>query len=638
MVTKTPKAKTVDKSKSVKPAWKIALRKKRKSNKTQKKKMIKEISSGAHHNYTEALKRIKKKVEEGKTLTKAEQDINQAYKAEEKDKKKREEDKKKQAEKKKRQVVMKKLRATRVGKFVRRRLKKLRQTKKRNLQKQKLEEKKKKLEKKEAGLTKNRKTRRKRKDIHDEIEKIENEIEELNTQQITGGKDALTRLIQSLKFLTKTKQRKGGPPIQKINKYIVHFLIESPQLGRKTEVYKTTMSLSTKTSTPVVASPLSSTLYPTIPRNENIGSPYASRLTKKNKEWVRIEQELEKKMNNIFKSGNVLHIPNPMYPNDKRKQYIFTIQSMDWPAFSFPDKYHKYKTFFRNSPFKFIIVCTDKAGKECKNPTSPLANPQKYQLSVFREIQPQKELVIVTLVHLTGTILTPEEEKKKEEAEKKLNDTLTKKWKAEGKSEQQIHALLKVEKEKRAMGRKTIFTKGMKTLKCREHLWEIQKILRESGLFPRPAETNYEKAQERREREEKTRKQIQRKAIATSTTARVPTGTIIGAPSVLAPGYDWRKSQAKTGKLGWQPARHTAVMPKPKTALAAAPPQYDKTPTTMAFGTSPVPKHQPAARPHGHIGGKRSSQRRTRRYLRRQKTRKRKKRRKGTKRRKRYRL
>ena len=241
----------------------------------------------------------------------------------------------------------------------------------------KLEAKETELEQKEAELTKKiktrkiswrvkRRTRRKRKRIRDREKKIKDEIKELRAQGKEGGKDAMTRLIQSLTFLTKTKQKKGEPPIQKIKQYTVHFLMESPQLDRHHPIlYKTTMSVPTGASTksPMGTTPAprqsfnrgfgtsrsynggawgapaqrgrsygaraqrgrsygahdpynrgatAATLYPTIPRNENIGSPYASPLTKKNKEWVAIEKELEKKMNSIFKSGNVLHIPNPI--------------------------------------------------------------------------------------------------------------------------------------------------------------------------------------------------------------------------------------------------------------------------------------------------------------------------------------
>ena len=262
------------------------------------------------------------------------------------------------------------------------------------------------------------------------------------------------------------------------------------------------------------------------------------------------------------------------YPNDKSKQHVFTIQSLDWRPFPFPDEYHKYKTFFKHSPFKFIIVC-DEANKknkdddkECKDPKSQLAlkDKPKYQYGRYGvEPPPQKELIIVTAVYLKGTISTPEEEKKKKEAEKLHDDKLKKKWKAEGKSEKEIQALLKADKEKRTAVKKTMLKGWMKKLNCEYHLDKIRDILRESDILPQPALTHYELAQERLREEKAIRDKAKRRAAHVddevelrraaaeadgihSPGSRAPTGIAVPTPSVGAfnPTQNWAQSATRS--------------------------------------------------------------------------------------------
>lgn len=329
-----------------------------------------------------------------------------------------------------------------------------------------------------------RNARRTRKHVRDKITGLSRQIFELERQK----KDK--NLADTGTILVRSFNKKAQ--LARISTYHVRYLLESDEIDRNNPIsYNTSMSQSALThqsdgfgsygrsSQTAVTSPGQSNIqttnygssgysasqsqttgYPTIKRMPSRVSPYAYPLTTKNKEWKRIRQELETQMKTLFKENTVLHIPNSLYPNDRSKQLIFTIRSMDWRPFPFKGEYQKYASFFKKSPFKFIIVPSEEGNG----------------------------IMVVTTVHLKGRLQTT--------AEKSAEIVKRVALKKAGKTPTQIDRIMGTIRRK-----STPITRLKKRLKCAYHLEELREIMRASGLFPKPHLTKYQQMIERQKDE-----------------------------------------------------------------------------------------------------------------------------------------
>ena len=309
-----------------------------------------------------------------------------------------------------------------------------------------------------------RNNRQTRKHVRDEVAGLSQQIRELERQKKDKDlADAGTMLVRAF---NKNAQ------LARISTYQVHYLLESDEIDRDNPIlYTSSMSQSARQNGGA-GNVYQTVRYPTIPRIPSRVSPYAHPLTSKNKEWKRIRQELETQMQALFKENTVLHIPNPLYPNDYSKQLIFTIQSMDWRPFPFKGEYQKYASFFKKSPFKFIIVPSNKGSK----------------------------MIVVTTVHLQGRLQTASE--KSAEIAKRIA------LKKAGKTPAQIDRIMGTTYRK-----STPITRLEKRMKCAYHLEELREIMRQSGLFPKPHLTKYQQMIERQKDEARIRNRSDKSGI-----------------------------------------------------------------------------------------------------------------------------
>ena len=371
-----------------------------------------------------------------------------------------------------------------------------------------------------------RNNRQTRKHVRDEITGLTRQIRELERQKKDKDlADAGTALVRA--FNKKAQ-------LARISTYQVHYLLESDEIDRDNPIlYNSSMSQSAPTrqyggrvrhrryhQTPATTYGSSgystygssgysaagqTARYPTIKRTPSRVSPYAHPLTSKNKEWERIRQELETQMKTLFKENTVLHIPNPLYPNDRSKQLIFTIRSRDWRPFPFKGKYQKYASFFKKSPFKFIIVPSN---------TGEMQN-----------------MIVVTTVHLQGRLQTASE--KSAEIAKRIA------LKKAGKTPAQIDRIMGTSRRK-----STPITRLEKRMKCEYHLEELREIMRQSGLFPKPHLTKYQQMVERQKDETRIRNRSDKSGIPG--VSRRPSAPPLARPSTAplpsAPN-PWGRSQ-----------------------------------------------------------------------------------------------
>ena len=399
-----------------------------------------------------------------------------------------------------------------------------------------------------------RNTRQTQKYVRDEISGLSRHIRELEYQKKDKDlADAGMMLVRSFK----KKAQVAG-----ISTYQVHYLLESDEIDRDNPIlYNSSMSQSASahqhggfgsfgpssqsatTSSQLHNSSVTSygssgysaagqtARYPTIKRIPSQVSPYAHPLTSKNKEWKRIRHELKTQMKTLFKENTILHIPNPLYPNDRSKQLIFTVRSMDWRPFQFKGEYQQYTSFFKKSPFKFIIVPPKKGSG----------------------------MIVVTTVHLKGRLQTA--------AEKSAEIARRIALKKAGKTPEQIDRIMGTTHRK-----STPITRLEKRLKCEYHLEELREIMRKSGLFSKPHLTKYQQMVERQKDEKQIRDRSEKSGI--QGISRRPTAPPLArpatAPSPSEPN-SWGTSQMQNIPTATYPTQSrlpTAVPVQPNHPVA----------------------------------------------------------------------
>ena len=73
-------------------------------------------------------------------------------------------------------------------------------------------------------------------------------------------------------------------------------------------------------------------------------APYAKKPIKgKNKEWDTLQKNIEKLLREILKPGHQIHLPNPLYPHDSKRDLVFHITQYIWKRHSHPSSLGNYK-------------------------------------------------------------------------------------------------------------------------------------------------------------------------------------------------------------------------------------------------------------------------------------------------------
>jgi len=89
--------------------------------------------------------------------------------------------------------------------------------------------------------------------------------------------------------------------------------------------------------------------FPTINRIDKT-PPYSLPRNKKNKNWMNIQENIKKWLDNHFYKGETLALPNPLYPEQVRFDENFLINEYQWKFL--PKSLDK----LTGKPFKFYIT------------------------------------------------------------------------------------------------------------------------------------------------------------------------------------------------------------------------------------------------------------------------------------------
>ena len=86
-------------------------------------------------------------------------------------------------------------------------------------------------------------------------------------------------------------------------------------------------------------------------------TPYTGKLVKgENKEWDTLQKNIEKLLQEIFKSGTQVRLPNPIYPNNPKRDKVFHITNYKWKRRDHPSSLGNYKFFINVDRNNNLVV------------------------------------------------------------------------------------------------------------------------------------------------------------------------------------------------------------------------------------------------------------------------------------------
>jgi hypothetical protein len=144
-------------------------------------------------------------------------------------------------------------------------------------------------------------------------------------------------------------QSKLGSAAAKQDQYIIKIHLTTDKTGKQ----KIKFTKSLLSNVPAPDTPWVSQKFPhqfIIQRTPN-KAPYAKKpIQGKNKEWDTLNKNIDQMLNEIFQTGHQIRLPNPVYPNNRKRDLIFKITQFIW-------KKRPHSSVLGN--YKFVIVKDD---------------------------------------------------------------------------------------------------------------------------------------------------------------------------------------------------------------------------------------------------------------------------------------